>query len=245
MGETTGIAWTQKTWNPWQGCHKVSPGCKNCYMFSEKKRYGQNPDVVVRSKNPTFSAPLKWNDPSFVFTCSWSDWLVEEADPWRHEACDVIRRTPHTYQALTKRIERAAEHWEPLPNAWLGVSVEDRRYGLPRIDKLREIPAALRFLSIEPQLEDLGELNLEGIGWVIVGGESGHAARTFQIEWAWSIVEQCRAAGVPCFVKQLGARPSFGGDLVKIADHKGSDPEEWPEDLRVQQVPPMVMGLAS
>src|SRR6266498_5551388 len=123
MGETTGIAWTQRTWNPWHGCHKVSAGCKNCYMFREKRQYGQDPDVVVRSKT-TFNAPLKWKDSALVFTCSWSDWFIEEADPWRDEAWDVIRRTPHlTYQILTKRIERASsclpKDW-PLKNVWLG-----------------------------------------------------------------------------------------------------------------------------
>jgi protein gp37 len=182
MGDTH-IQWTNKTWNPWHGCHKISPGCKNCYMFSDKARYGQDPNVVVRSKT-LFNAPLKWTDPALVFTCSWSDWFIEEADEWRHDARDIILRTPHlTYQILTKRPERAAR-WIPAvpdPNVWLGVSVEDRKYGLPRIDVLRELPAAVRFLSIEPQLEDLGEINLSGIHWVIIGGESGPAARPFNI----------------------------------------------------------------
>lgn len=247
-----------KTWNPWQGCHKISPGCKKCYMFSEKKRYGQDPDTVVRSKPATFNAPLKWKDPAYVFTCSWSDWFIEEADEWRSEAYDIIHRTPHlTYQILTKRIERARSHWPVLPvfkNTWLGVSVEDRKYGLPRIEILRNTPAALRFLSIEPQLEDIGEINLEGIGWVIVGGESGHDARPFQIDWARSIIRQCKAAGVACFVKQMGSvsmegalntgAPGFGGTpdgVIPVQrvfrDKKGGDITEWPVDLRVREFP--------
>lgn len=253
MSEKTGIAWTEATWNPWHGCHKISPGCKNCYMFSEKARYGQNPNVVVRSKT-TFNAPLKWKDPRLVFTCSWSDWLIEEADPWRQEAYGIIRRTPHTYQILTKRPERAAEHWpcdDPPPNAWLGVSVEDKKYGLPRIDILRTIPAALRFLSIEPQLEDLGNINLEGIHWVIIGAESGAGARPFDVAWVRDLIEQCKSAGVLCFVKQFGNNPveqeltawpkgctgEAGGWEPVLHDKKGGNPEEWPEWARVRQMP--------
>lgn len=167
MGEKTGIEWTDATWNPWHGCRKVSPGCKFCYMYREKARYGQDPTKVVRSKT-TFNAPLKWKDARKVFTCSWSDWFIEEADAWREEAYEIIRRTPHQYQVLTKRIERGASYLPPeiLPNMWLGVSVESRRY-LERVDMLRDMPAAIRFLSIEPLLEDLGRINLLGIDWVI------------------------------------------------------------------------------
>lgn len=205
MGETTGIEWTDATWNPFHGCHKVSAGCKNCYMFQDKARYGQNPDIVVRSKT-TFDAPLRWKDPRRIFTCSWSDWLIEEADAWREEAYDVIRRTPHhTYQILTKRIERASGRvpLPPLPNIWLGVSVENRAMRR-RIDVLRETPAALRFLSIEPLLENIGELDLRGIDWVICGGESGPDARPMHPEWVRPIRDQCIAAGIPFFFKQWG-----------------------------------------
>jgi protein gp37 len=240
MGKTN-IEWTGYTWNPWSGCHKVSPGCKNCYMFSDKIRYGQDPNVVVRSKT-TFNAPLKWKDPAYVFTCSWSDWFIEEADPWREEAYDIIRRTPHlTYQILTKRVDRVKDHWwyDPhLSNAWLGVSVEDRKYGLPRIDALRELPAALRFLSIEPLLEDLGEINLTGIGWVILGGESGAGARPFHFGWASNIIDQCEGAGIPVFVKQIGANPiDHLSDNWIVRDRKGGDISEWPEELRIRQMP--------
>ncbi len=205
MGETTGIEWTDATWNPWHGCHKISPGCKNCYMFSDKARYGQNPDIVVRSKTQ-FDVPLKWKEPRRIFTCSWSDWLIEEADPWRDEAYEIIRRTPHhTYQILTKRINRAEGRIPipPLPNVWLGVSVESRATK-DRIDRLRDTPAALRFLSIEPLLEDVGVLNLDGIDWVICGGESGPGARPMRSEWARDVRDQCIDAGVAFFFKQWG-----------------------------------------
>lgn len=252
MGEASAIPWTNGTWNPWHGCRKISPGCKNCYMFSEKARYGQDPTKVVRSKT-TFNAPLKWADPRLIFTCSWSDWFIEEADEWREEARErVILATPqHTYQILTKRIERAAL-WIPAtpdPHVWLGVSVEDRKHGLRRIDVLRELPAAVRFLSIEPQIEDLGKLNLDGIHWVIVGGESGPEARPFNLTWARDIIRQCKDAGVPVFMKQIGAAAEYfdpDGTHVfpEYRDRKGENPAEWPSDLRVREFPARATGDA-
>ncbi|MDP1891488.1 MAG: DUF5131 family protein, partial [Gemmatimonadaceae bacterium] len=149
MGKETGIAWTQHTWNPWQGCTKVSPGCAHCYMFRDKKRYGNDPEVVIRSKPATFNKPLSWREPARVFTCSWSDWFHEAADGWRDEAWDIVRRTPHlTYQILTKRPERILAHlpWgaygDPWPNVWLGVSLENQRW-VERADLLATIPAAV------------------------------------------------------------------------------------------------------
>ena len=210
MGAETGIGWTNKTWNPWHGCTPVSPGCDNCFMFQQKRQYGQDPEVVVRSKT-TFDAPLRWHDPALVFTCSWSDWFHVAADPWRDEAWGIIGRTPHlTYQILTKRPARIrgrlpwGDYGDPWPNVWLGVSIESRVY-LYRADVLRTAPAALRFLSLEPLLEDLGALDLDGIGWVIVGGESGPRRRSFEVAWLESIVSQCDAAKVPLYVKQDSA----------------------------------------
>src|SRR5437016_5998426 len=158
MGEQTGIEWTSKTWNPWHGCHHVSPGCENCYMFAQKRQYGQDPERVVRSKT-MFTAPLKWKDPARVFTCSWSDWFIAEADPWRGDAWEIVRRTPHlTYQILTKRPARISSHlpegW-PWPHVWLGVSIESAQY-LYRADVLRAV-AGSRFLSLEPLLGDLAD----------------------------------------------------------------------------------------
>lgn len=230
MGETTGIAWTKSTWNPWQGCLKISPGCKLCYMYRDKARYGQDPRVVVRSKPPTFNKPLSWKEPGLVFTCSWSDWFIEQADAWRDEAWDIVRRTPHlTYQILTKRPENIAarlpKDWgRGYTNVWLGVSVEEQRYADERIPLLLQIPATLRFLSVEPQL---GTVNLKrwlrferygdgrgmggglstgaAIDWVIQGGESGAESRPFSLAWARDLRDQCAAAGVAYFFKQAGA----------------------------------------
>ena len=232
MGERTAIAWTEKTWNPWQGCHKVSAGCTLCYMYSEKIRYGQRPNVVVRSKPPTFNAPMKWKEPARVFTCSWSDWFIEEADAWRDEAWEIIRHAPHlTYQILTKRPERIADHlpagW-PLGNVWLGVSVENQAAADERIPHLLATPAALRFLSVEPLLAPvtLGLRAGPGIDWVIAGGESGPGARPCNVAWIRSLMAQCRAAHVPAFLKQLGAHVITRND----DGLSGCDADDWQLD---------------
>lgn len=183
-------------------------------MFAGKRQYGQDPEVVVRSKT-TFNAPLRWKDPARVLTCSWSDFFIAEADPWRAEAWSIIERTRHlTYQILTKRPSRIASHlphgwWlKPWHNVWLGTSIESRQY-LYRADVLRKVPAALRFLSLEPLLEDLcgdlGDIDLSLIGWVIVGGESGPNRRPFEIAWLDLIADECAGQGVPLFVKQDSA----------------------------------------
>ena len=160
MSDHSAIEWTDATWNPWYGCTKVSPGCARCYMFREMRQYGRDPEVVARSKTK-FHDPLRWPDPRLIFTCSWSDWFHESADEWRPEAWQVIRQTPrHTYQILTKRPERIADHlpwdWSPenYPNVWLGVSIESQRYDF-RAALLCTIPAAVRFISAEPLLARL------------------------------------------------------------------------------------------
>ncbi len=206
MGSHSAIEWTEATWNPWHGCLKVSPGCAHCYMYRDKIRYGQDPAQVKRGKT-TFELPLKWKEPKLIFTCSWSDFFIEEADGWRDAAWDVIRSTPqHTYQILTKRPERIASHlppdW-PLPNVWLGVSVENPRFYW-RISALSEIPAAVHFLSLEPLLAPLPDLPLDGVSWVIVGGESGPRSRPMKPEWVCEIRDHCKEAGVPFFFKQWG-----------------------------------------
>lgn len=153
MGKQTAIAWTQKTWNPWQGCRKVSPGCKYCYMYRDKERYGQDPKTVIVSSPKTFFSPFGWKDPALVFTCSWSDWFISEADTWRPVAWDIIKSTPHLiYQILTKRPERIldalpADWGTGYPNVWLGVSVENQETAQTRLPLLERIPAVLRFVS--------------------------------------------------------------------------------------------------
>jgi protein gp37 len=150
---------------------------------------------------------LKWQDRRLIFTCSWSDFFIDQADAWRPEAWEIIRQTPrHTYLTLTKRPQRIVDHlsegW-PWLHVWLGVSIESRGC-LWRADVLRRIPAAGRFLSLEPLLADLGTLDLTGIGWVVVGGGSGRNPRPMRAEWVRSIQDQCRAADIPFFFKQWG-----------------------------------------
>jgi protein gp37 len=224
MGQFSGIEWTEATWNPWHGCVRVSPGCAHCYMYREKKRYGQEPSAVIKGKT-TFGAPLKWSEPCLIFTCSWSDFFIEEADSWRPEAWDIIRATPrHTYQILTKRPERIAAHlpdgW-PFANVWLGVSVENPRFYW-RIELLRQVPAFLRFLSLEPLLAPMPSLPFDGISWVIVGGESGPKCRRMKAEWVREIRAQCVEAGVPFFFKQ------WGGPRKDVAGRK-LDGRVWNE----------------
>ncbi len=218
MGDRTGIGWTQATWNPWYGCTKVSPGCAHCYMFREMKQYGRDPELVTRSKTK-FSDPLRWKEGKLVFTCSWSDWFHEAADAWRDEAWDVIRRTPqHTYQILTKRLERIAAHlpsdWgEGYPNVWLGTSVENQRW-TTRVEELIAIPSRVRFLSCEPLLGpiDLGTISTpaelhDEVHWIIAGGESGAHQRECRVEWLRALRDQCAGARIPFFLKQLGGHP--------------------------------------
>ena len=179
MADRTAISWTEATWNPWYGCTKVSAGCDNCYMFREMRQYGRDPETVMRRKT-TFAAPLRWREPRRIFACSWSDWFIAEADAWRPEAWAIIRQTPHlTFQILTKRPARIRAHlpegW-PWPHVWLGTSVESAASAY-RARVLQDVPAALRFLSLEPLLGPLPQLDLAGIGWAILGGESGPGYR--------------------------------------------------------------------
>jgi protein gp37 len=217
MGQTSAIEWTEATWNPWHGCLKVSPGCAHCYMYRDKRRFGQDPAVVVRSKTG-FDSPKKWSSAKMIFTCSWSDFFLEAADQWRAEAWDVIRQSPqHTYQILTKRPERISEHlpagW-PFRNVWLGVSVENPRF-YHRIEALRIIPASIRFLSLEPLLSSMSSVPLEGISWVVVGGESGPGCRPMKPEWVREIRERCSKKKVAFFFKQWGgARKDIAGRVL-------------------------------
>ncbi|HXZ40128.1 MAG TPA: phage Gp37/Gp68 family protein, partial [Terriglobales bacterium] len=204
---------------PVRGCIKISPGCKHCYAetFAERFRgvkghpYEQGFDLRLVPEKLT--EPFTWRSPKLVFVNSMSD-LFQDGVP--DEYVELVSRVMttanwHTYQVLTKRSERLREMLRSLlgfaahqENIWWGVSVEDRKYGLPRIDHLRDAPTKVRFLSIEPLLENLGKLDLSGISWVIVGGESGPGARPMRKEWVVSIRDQCREQRVPFFFKQWG-----------------------------------------
>jgi protein gp37 len=219
MSLNSQIEWTDATWNPVRGCVKISPGCKHCYAetFAERFRgvkghpYEQGFDLKLVPEKLT--EPFLWRSPRLVFVNSMSDLFQTGVPDDYVSAVGQVMATArwHTYQVLTKRSERmrqllrgklrfAAEQ----ENIWWGVSVEDREYGLPRIADLRDAPAVVRFLSIEPLLENLGEIDLSGISWVIVGGESGPGARPMKKEWVLSIRDQCRDYGVPFFFKQWG-----------------------------------------
>lgn len=279
----TKIQWTDETWNPVVGCSRVSPGCENCYAervahrgLTDRHRgltvvgkHGPRWTGEARFVPEALSKPLHWRKPRRVFVNSMSDLFHDDITFEQIAAVfGVMAATPHlTYQVLTKRPARMLEfmrwigrtsgcatEW-PLPNVWLGVSVEDQRRADERIPLLLECPAAVRFLSGEPMLEAIdlrrwtndehGRRHIgapAGIGWVIVGGESGPGARPCSLGWIRSVVEPCGAAGVPVFVKQLGARPQLWErdgihGFLHLRDRKGGDPSEWPEDLRVQEFP--------
>lgn len=219
MSQHSDIEWTDATWNPVRGCTKITPGCDHCYAetFAERFRgvpghpYEQGFDLRLVPEK--LAEPLRWKTPKMIFVNSMSDLFHKDVPEEYVEAvCRTMERANwHTYQVLTKRSSRMRNMLQTslqfaarLRHIWWGVSVEDRAHGLPRVEHLREAPAAVRFLSVEPLLEDLGEVNLEGIHWVIVGGESGPRARPMQKEWVLSIRDQCERARVPFFFKQWG-----------------------------------------
>lgn len=213
------IEWTDHTWNPWIGCLKVSPGCKHCYMYREQERYKHDPKVITRTKPATFNVPLTWHEPAKVFTCSWSDFFIEQADAWRAEAWDIIRRTPHlTYQVLTKRPEnimgRLPDDWgSGYQHVWLGVSVESQEY-LQRAVLLATIPAEIRFISYEPALGlvDFAPVLAAGrIHWLISGGESGYHPRPAKAAWFEAARDVCQRHNVAYFHKQNGGSRKVAG----------------------------------
>jgi protein gp37 len=265
VGELSVIEWTHSTLNFWRGCDKVDPTCAACYMFRDQRRYGRDPSVVVRCSDGTFYAPLrsrKWAETRerfladfgyhLVFVCSWSDFFHEKADPWRADAWDVIRQTPQsTYQILTSRPERILERLPPdwgdgWPHVWMGVTIGNRRF-VDRADLLRQVPAAVRFISAEPLLGplvarfapdgELGEwvwpdgrtssgedsLDLTGIDWLIVGGESGgrpgrrlvderNAPLDHRIAWVRDLRDAAARSGTAFLFKQWGGpTPKSGG----------------------------------
>jgi protein gp37 len=239
MSLNSHIEWTDATWNPVRGCIKVSPGCKHCYAetFAERFRgvrghpYEQGFDLRLVPEK--LAEPFTWRSPKLVFVNSMSDLFQEGVpDPYIEAVCRVMVSAKwHTFQVLTKRAERLEQLLSgPLRFAaeqnhiWWGVSVEDKRYGLPRIAHLQKAPASVRFLSIEPLLEGLGTFNLSGISWAIVGGESGPGARPMREEWVISVRDQCRASRVPFFFKQWGGvRKAKNGRLLK-----GQTYDEYP-----------------
>ena len=235
-----GIAWTNETWNPVTGCTKVSQGCKNCYAETIANRFwGDRKFTDVICHKDRLDQPLHWRKPRMVFVNSMSD-LFHDDVPFEFvdEIMETMKRADwHTYQILTKRPERC---WEWIDerakyttygfprHVWIGVSVEDNEH-LRRVEFLRGFPAGVRFISFEPLLEDVGKIDLTGIHWVIVGGESGWNARTMKLDWARQIRDECAKRGTAFFMKQMSEHDfPFGGY---------KDFPSFPKDLRIRQFP--------
>ena len=242
MSLDSAIEWTDATWNPVRGCTRISDGCKHCYAetFAERFRgvnghpYQQGFDLRLVPEK--LAEPLRWRNPKMIFANSMSD-LFHEDVPESYVvavAKVMVAANWHTYQVLTKRSERLRKLLDTSlrfaadqRHIWWGVSVENRKYGLPRIEDLQSTDAAMRFLSVEPLLEDLGKFDLSRIDWVIVGGESGHGARPMKKEWVVSVRDQCKREGVPFFFKQWGGvRKSAAGRKLD-----GKTYDEFPQRI--------------
>ena len=233
------IEWTESTWNPVVGCTKLSAGCKHCYAEVMAKRLQaigvpgyEHGFRKVRLLPARLDEPLRRKKPTVYFVNSMSDLFhVQVPDAFINQVFDTMRDAPwHTFQVLTKRAERIEEFTAERPcpdNVWLGVSVENKRHGVPRIEYLRRSRAAIKFLSIEPLLEDVGDLDLSCIDWVIVGGESGHGARPMSAEWVRRIQRQCDEQGVQFFFKQWGAFGPDGERRSKKANGRELDGRTW------------------
>jgi protein gp37 len=266
MAEHSTIEWTDATWNPVRGCTKISPGCKHCYaeVFAERFRgvpghpYEQGFDLRLVPEK--LAEPLRWHTPKMIFVNSMSDLFHDGVpDDYIETVAKVMMRANwHTYQILTKRSKRmsnllrgrlrfAAES----RHIWWGVSVENRGYGLPRLRDLQWSPAAVRFLSVEPLLEDLGRIKLDGIHWVILGGESGYGARPLKKEWVTSMRDQCREYEIPFFFKQWGGvrKKRNGRDLdgrtydgfpTRVKNPVSSAPTAlaWAKEIQERYAPP-------
>ena len=240
MSAQSKIEWTDATWNPVRGCTQISPGCKNCYAktFAERWRglaghpFEQGFDVRLVPEK--LAEPLRWGNPKLIFVNSMSDLFHPLVpDDYIGKVGRVMSAADwHVYQVLTKRPERMCPALAGLLRApgaakhiWWGVSVENRKHGLPRVELLRKSLAAVKFLSVEPLLEDLGEFELAGIDWVIVGGESGPGARPIKREWIVRLRDQCAEAGVPFFFKQWGGtRKHLTGNVLDGAVHQSFPP---------------------
>lgn len=253
----TKIPWTEKTWNPVRGCSPASAGCDHCYAAANAGRF--EPALVnaigqfngtIRCLPKRLKEPLRWRKPKMVFVPSMGDLFHDKVpSEFIHRVLQTIRECPHhTFQILTKRTKRLRQWAQSRAwpvNVWLGATVEECGV-LNRIVDLRALPAHTRFLSCEPLLGPLDELPLDGIHWVIVGGETGPGARLCKVEWIRSIVKQCKAAGVAVFVKQLGSHNDGGGwsgvgsGWTERRNSKHADPLNWPVNLRVREYPKAV-----
>ena len=259
MGDRSAIEWTEATWNPTTGCDRTSPGCDHCYALTLARRlkamgqlkYQQDGDPRTSGEGfaltlhpDAVDLPRKWSVPRLVFVNSMSDLFHQEVpDDFITTVMSTMRDTPqHTYQVLTKRSHRLAKISADIdwpPNVWMGVSVESNRYAF-RADHLRATTAAVKFLSLEPLLGPLPSLDLDGIDWVIVGGESGPNARKMDASWARDLRDRCVSADIPFFFKQWGGRtPKSGGRTLD-----GRTWDEMPKE-RFMQADAQPLGAAT
>jgi protein gp37 len=245
MSDNSKIEWTDATWNPVRGCTKISPGCTHCYAETFAERFRGVPGhpfefgFDLRLVPEKLAEPIRWSKPKKIFVNSMSDLFHEDVpDDYIRKVCRVMLAADwHIYQVLTKRADRMATLLQrklreaaKAPHIWWGVSVENRKHGLPRIAKLRGAKPAVAFLSVEPLLENLGKFDLRGIHWVIVGGESGPGARPMSPEWVKSVRDQCCKAHVPFFFKQWGGvRKGETGRTLE-----GRTYDEFPEQAEVE-----------
>ena len=266
MASKSKIEWTDATWNPIGGCTRVSEGCRFCYAevlaasFATSRKQDRYEGLAGYIKGKQQSAdnarwtgdiklfydmldrPLRWRKPRMIFVNSMSDMFHEKVPvDYIHQIFGVMNQAnQHIYQVLTKRDERLVElneHLDWSPHIWQGVSVENQET-TGRIDNLLKTDAKVKFLSIEPLIGRVLDMNLDGIDWVIVGGESGKSARHMAPVWVEDIIDQCRNADVPVFVKQMGT--VWG--RAHNSDWKGQKVEDWPENLRVREYPDHVLG---
>ena len=240
MATPSRIEWTEHTWNPTTGCTKVSPGCRYCYAETMAKRLqamgtpGYDNGFRLSLMENRLGQPSRRKKPTIYFVNSMSDLFHEDIpNEFLDRVFSVIKETPHhTYQILTKRSDRLRSYFskKTVPsNAWLGVSMENRQYGIPRIDDLRAVDATVRFISAEPLLEDIGKLDLSGIHWMIAGGESGPKARPMQTAWVESIHRQCGCFGIAFFFKQWGGWGADGKRRPKKANGRVFNGRVWNE----------------
>jgi protein gp37 len=253
-----------ETWNPiaafniatgkrgWM-CTKPSAGCKNCYAEAMNRFRGTGLTYTVgnvdkvRLELINIDQPLHWRLPRVVFVCSMTDLFHERHTDKMIDAVfsTMAKAQRHIFIVLTKRPERMRDYCNarliglPLPNVRIGTTIENDDVANDRVIALLSTPAAVRFLSVEPMLEgiDMTPFMVDGLDWVIVGGESGRYARPFDVQWARDIVADCRAAGIAVFVKQLGSCPHDNGQLLRLVDGHGGDANEWPAELRVREFP--------
>jgi len=243
MSDNSKIEWTDATWNPVRGCTKITPGCMHCYAETFAERFRGVPGhpfeqgFDLRLVPEKLAEPIRWSKPKKIFVNSMSDLFHEGVpDQYIEKVCRVMLAANwHTYQVLTKRADRMAlllqnklREAAKASHIWWGVSVENRQHGLPRIARLRNTNCTVAFLSVEPLLEDLGKLDLRGIHWVIVGGESGPGARPIEASWVRSLHAECRVHQIPFFFKQWGGvRKSETGRTLD-----GKTYDEFPDTPR-------------